>query len=168
MTATVTPLREARTPATHPEKFDTGEVRFDDGEVRSVSATGGEKGTKLARYSLIPAAALRELAEHYGRGSQKYADNNWRLGYEWSKSLDALQRHLGQFADGEDFDEETGSKHIIAVAWHAIALATFMDEHPKFDDRYSTVKAREATSAELEKLKTMAQYLPLAHGGRAA
>lgn len=108
-------------------------------EIRSVSSTGAEKGVKLARYSLLPAQAIREVAEHYGRGSLKYADNNWRRGYEWSKSLDALTRHLFQFWGGEDIDEETGSKHIIAVAWHALALATFMDEHPEFDDRFKPV-----------------------------
>lgn len=107
-------------------------------EVRSVDPeTGAEKGTKLARHSLIPSKALTEIAEHYGRGSQKYSDNNWRKGYAWSKSYDALCRHLTQFWGGEDIDEETGSKHIIAVAWHAIALSVFMDEQKSKDDRFT-------------------------------
>jgi hypothetical protein len=106
-------------------------------EVRTVDPdTGAEKGAKLARHSLIPGQALTEIAEHYGRGSEKYADHNWRKGYAWSLSYDALVRHLTAFWDGEDYDEELGNKHIIAVAWHAIALATFMDEHPEKDDRY--------------------------------
>ncbi len=106
-------------------------------EVRTVDPdTGAEKGAKLARHSLIPQQALTEIAEHYGRGSAKYADHNWRKGYNWSLSYDALCRHLSAFWDGEDFDPELGNKHIIAVAWHAIALATFMDEHPEKDDRY--------------------------------
>lgn len=108
-------------------------------EIRSVDPdTGAEKGTKLARHSLIPPNALTEIAEHYGRGSQKYADNNWRKGYKWSLSYDALCRHLAQFWDGEDYDEETGSKHIIAVAWHAIALSVFMDEQRDKDDRFQS------------------------------
>ena len=52
-------------------------------EVRSVSTTGGEKGTKLARYDLLPVGPLRQVAEHYGKGASKYADHNWRRGYEW-------------------------------------------------------------------------------------
>jgi hypothetical protein len=108
----------------------------DKGEVRSVSSTGGEKGVKLARYDLIPVDALRQIAEHYGRGAEKYDDNQWRKGYEWSKSFAALIRHANQFWGGEDYDEETGSNHMAAVAWHALTLLTFFEEHPDFDDRY--------------------------------
>ena len=104
-------------------------------EVRSVSATGGEKGTKLQRYDLIPALPLRLLAEHYGVGARKYADRNWERGYEWSKSFAALNRHLWQFWNGENNDAETGSPHIIAVAWHAFALAEFAWTHREYDDR---------------------------------
>lgn len=106
-----------------------------DKEVRTVSSTGGEKGQKLARFDLIPVGPLTELAKHYGRGARKYADRNWEKGYEWSKNYAALQRHLFAFWDGEDIDEETGTPHIVAVAWHAFALAEFMNTHPEFDDR---------------------------------
>lgn len=124
-------------PATFWDSDDTRRVAPVDlaAEVRSVSATGGEKGTKLARYDLLPAKPLHELAEHYGRGALKYDDDNWRRGYEWSKSFAALQRHAWAFWDGEDIDAETGSKHLIAVAWHALALAEFMDAHPDYDNR---------------------------------
>lgn len=104
-------------------------------EVRSVSSTGGEKGTKLERYDLIPTGALADLARLYGRGAGKYADNNWMRGYEWSKSYAALQRHANLFWAGEDIDPEMGLPHLAAVAWHAFALMTFMDQHPDFDDR---------------------------------
>lgn len=107
-------------------------------EVRSVSSTGGEKGTKLARFDLIPSDALTQLAEHFGTGAKKYADNQWRKGYEWSKSYAALQRHASQFWGGEDFDEETGSNHMAAVAWHAFALLTFYKDFPNFDDRHKS------------------------------
>lgn len=107
----------------------------DDKEVRMVSETGAEKGSKLARFDLIPAGPLIELAEHFGRGAKKYADRNWEAGYDWSLSFAALQRHAWAFWNGEDLDPETGTKHIIAVAWHALALAQFMDQHPDFDNR---------------------------------
>ena len=84
--------------------------------------TGAEKGSKLARFSLIPREFLWALAEHYGVGARKYADRNWEAGYNWSLSLDALERHLNQFLLGERYDEETGSHHLICVAWHACAL----------------------------------------------
>ena len=88
--------------------------------------TGGSKETKLARFDLIPASPLWELAEHYGMGAQKYADDNWRKGYDWKHSFAALMRHAWAFWRGEDNDPETGSKHIIAAAWHCFTLAEFM------------------------------------------
>lgn len=109
----------------------TAEVRVTDPE------TGGEKGQKLARFDLIPAGALWQLAEHYGRGAQKYADDNWRRGYSWRLSFAAMMRHAWAFWRGEDIDDETGSPHLVAVAWHALTLLTFADEQLGTDDRQS-------------------------------
>lgn len=95
------------------------EVRITD------PTTGGQKGKKIARFSLIPAEFLWNLAEHYGKGAMKYEDRNWERGYNWSLGVDALQRHLHQWLMKEDNDEETGTNHLIAVAWHACALFMF-------------------------------------------
>lgn len=115
-------------------------------EVRKVSSTGGEKGSKLERYDLIPPEPLRLLARLYGIGGRKYADRNWERGYDWSLSYAAMQRHANQFWAGEDIDahlpecapgctDHTEAPHVIAVAWHAFALAQFMVDHPDFDNR---------------------------------
>ncbi|MEV8029244.1 dATP/dGTP diphosphohydrolase domain-containing protein [Cellulosimicrobium funkei] len=106
------------------------------GEVRAVSTTGGEKGTKPERFDLLPNEALATVARHYGAGARKYAAHNWRRGYPWSQSYAALQRHANAFWSGEDTDAETGSPHMAAVAFHALTLLTFMVEQPGFDDRY--------------------------------
>ena len=105
-------------------------------EIRSVSSTGAEKGVKPERFDLVPYPALKELAKLYGKGAGKYAAHNWRHGYEWSKSYSAMMRHANQFWDGEDLDEEMGLSHMAAVAFHAFALLTFIEEHPEFDDRF--------------------------------
>lgn len=110
----------------------------------------GKKGTKLARFDLIPPQTMIELAEHYGKGLEHYPERNW------SKSYAAMLRHAHQFWSGSDFDscdqkcrdgedtvdnracdQHTGSKHLIAVAWHALTLARFMDTHKNLDDRPS-------------------------------
>lgn len=104
-------------------------------EVRVVDPkTGGEKGSKLARFSLIPADFLWALAEHYGRGARKYEDRNWERGYKWSLTLDAHERHLKQWLLGEDNDEETGSSHLVAAAWHLVALWWFHRHNRGTDD----------------------------------
>lgn len=142
-------------------------VLHDTSEVRTTSSSGAYKGQKLARFDLIPAGPLRELAEHYGKGAEKYEQvngrDNWRNGYNWSLSIAALMRHLNSFLLGQDFDPETGSKEMIAVAWHALTIAEWMN-HPDivelFDDRQDTPAANERRIEDL-----IASQLP---GGRPA
>ncbi|ALY08731.1 hypothetical protein SEA_NAPOLEONB_44 [Arthrobacter phage NapoleonB] len=105
-------------------------------EIRTTSSTGGEKGVKPERYDLIPVEAMAKVAQLYGFGAKKYAEHNWRKGYEWSKSYAAMQRHMNAFWSGEEIDPETGLPHLAAVVFHALALMTFMEEHRDFDDRY--------------------------------
>lgn len=108
-------------------------------EVRSVSESGALKGVKLARFDLIPAKALTALAEHYGRTAKKYPPNNWRKGFEWSKSYAAILRHLTQWWDGETLDVDAawpeGSPHLAAVAWHALTLLEYVLTGTGVDDR---------------------------------
>ena len=106
-------------------------------EVRTTSSTGGEKGVKPERFGQIPVNALLELARQYGVGAEKYTAHNFRKGYEFSKSFDALMRHAWTWWNGEETDPETGTSHMAAVAWHAFNLMTLLDEHPEFDDRYA-------------------------------
>lgn len=133
-------------------------------EERTTSSTGGQKGVKLARFDLIPAGPLIALAEHYGKGARKYANHQWRQGYEYSKSFAAIQRHSWEWlkgntydvcsndpegcsfvtAEGEPFEpiapdtcyNHTGSHHMVAVAWHSFTLLEFDKTHPEHDDRY--------------------------------
>lgn len=126
----------------HPRKFPVAkEVRMTD------PTTGAQKGQKLARFDLIPSGPLWELAEHYGRGSKKYADRNWEKGYDWSLSYAAAMRHLTQFWGGEDIDPETGTLHVIAAAWHCFSLAEYRKTHPEKDDR-PDCRPREAKETE--------------------
>lgn len=111
------------------------------GEVRSVSATGGAKGVKPQAYDQIPPEVLRELAEHYGKGAAKYGAKNYLKGYEWSKNVAALMRHLEAWRMGEDIDPENGSPHLVAVAWHAFTLELFR-LHPERYGQYNDVQPR--------------------------
>ena len=118
-------------------------------EIRSRNEqTGAEKGVKLARYDLIPTEPLRILAEHYGRGAQKYAERNWELGLDWSKLYAAAQRHLNQFWAGEDIDPETQTPHVISAAWMCFALCQMMETHPQLDDRPSVASQRDRADGQ--------------------
>jgi len=98
--------------------------------------TGGEKGTKTARYDLIPAEPLLFVAECFGRGAAKYSDRNWERGVPWSLNFAALNRHLWAWWAGETHDPEGNFHHLAAVCFHALALMEFERTHPELDDRY--------------------------------
>jgi hypothetical protein len=106
--------------------------------------TGGQKGVKLARFSLVPWDAVWKVAEHFGVGARKYEDRNWERGYAWHLSYDALMRHLTAWWHGEDRDLETGSLHITAVAWHALVLLAFHLRGAGTDDRPKNASIKEA------------------------
>lgn len=113
--------------------------------------TGAEKGTKPARFDLIPTDAIEKLARVFGYGSQKYEDNNWRKGYNWSLSYAAALRHLNAFWGGEDLDPESGLPHVSHAAWHCLVLTTFMKEQPGKDDRFKSQEVvRELTPNEFK------------------
>lgn len=111
--------------------------------------TGGAKGQKAARFDMIPSDFLWKLAEHYGAGEKKYPSDdrgvaNWQRGYDWRLSVAALQRHLHQWLQGEDMDAETGSHHLVAVAWHCIALWWFQKHGKGRDFRRAALREHDA------------------------
>lgn len=107
-----------------------GETRVKD------EKTGGEKGQKAQRFDLLPGDALWEVATVFGEGAKKYAARNWELGYRWSLSFAACQRHLWQFwQQREDKDSETRCYHLASAAFHVLALLAFSLRKIGTDDR---------------------------------
>jgi hypothetical protein len=111
----------------------------------TTSATGGEKGQKLARFDLIPADVEWLLAEHYGKNCKehggKYESRNWEKGYGWMLSIAACRRHLTAFLRGQNVDTDSGSLHLVAAAWHLFALIHFQinpGRYGRYDDRPKT------------------------------
>ena len=115
-------------------------------------STGGAKGQKPERFSLVPIPAMDHVARLYAAGAEKYDAHNWRRGYDWSLSYDAAMRHLTAFWDGEDIDPDWGDKnipHLAAVVFHCLAMLTFMENHPELDDRPNTHPAPAKIKEEL-------------------
>lgn len=105
-------------------------------EVRVIDPlTGGAKGVKPERYSLIPSKPLSHVARVYGYGEKKYAKDNWRKGYEWGFSLDALFRHVEAFRRGEFLDPESGLPHLAHAVFHCLSLMWWFEEGKGTDDR---------------------------------
>ena len=116
-----------------PETKDIQDVN--DGEVRVTSPTGGEKGQKDVRLHALPWEAMSELGRVFAFGEQKYDDYNFRKGYAWSLSFDAMSRHLGAFWNRADRDKESGLHHLAHAAWHCLVLLFFSITERGSDDR---------------------------------
>ncbi len=136
---------ERRTYLRGPEKWHGSQMTEDDrhrqspGETITTSETGGRKGAKAQQFSQIPTSSLMALAETYSYGASKYSRFNFRNGYDYSLSYDALQRHAWAWNGDEDCDPESGLNHMAHVAWHALNLLQ-MQADPEleemFDDRF--------------------------------
>ena len=58
-------------------------------------------------------SCLRMLAAamEYGANKPEYGRNNWKKGMEWSRLIDAAQRHGLAMLRGEEIDQESGNHH---------------------------------------------------------
>ena len=133
-------------------------------EIRTTSSTGGQKGVKPERHALLPKKGVAAIARVFGFGAKKYAAHNWRRKYEWDKSLDALQRHIDAFVDGETYDPESGLPHLAHAGFHILVLLTWLEEDGEgadnpFDTRWPAAMERlrraEAGEAQAELLERL-------------
>lgn len=101
--------------------------------------TGGRKGMKESQLGFIDPKALYDLGRVAGFGTQKYDKWNYLKGYDYSLSFNAAMRHMLQFWDGEDYDEESSYLHVLHAAWHMLALASFITKEIGNDDRFKAL-----------------------------
>lgn len=100
-----------------------------------------EVGTKAdkgkLRWSLLPLDAIRAAIRVFMFGAEKYGEENWSLGMDFTRIYDANIRHLTAWKDGEDLDPETGESHIAhALCCSLMLLSLILRGHgPKYDDR---------------------------------
>ena len=121
-------------------------------------STGGQKGQKPEQMSLLPIEALQAVSRVYAFGAEKYDRHNWRKGYDWHLSYDAVQRHLMAFWAGEDTDPESGEPHLAHAVFHLLTLMSFSRDYPEGDDRYRA--SREGSVAEPFRPFDPENYLP--------
>jgi hypothetical protein len=117
-------------------------------EERATSPTGGEKGRKPQVFSLIPWESVTEISKVYHYGAKKYSEHNWRRGYPWSWSFDAMIRHLTAWWSGEDKDPESGISHLTHAGFHVLSLLWYELTGRGTDDRW-----KPPTDADNQKLK---------------
>lgn len=97
-------------------------------------ATKHDNGKPMV--GLVSWVFLRGLAGVLTFGAKKYAAHNWRKGFVLSRPFDALQRHLWDFWNGEDLDQESGLHHLDHAACELMFLRELWEKRKDLDDRY--------------------------------
>lgn len=102
---------------------------------RIVESEGRKNDAGKIRLDLIPPEATVALGKVLTMGAAKYADRNWEKGFNWSRSIAALKRHLTAWEAGENTDPESGYSHMWHVLCNAAFLVTFEARNIGTDDR---------------------------------
>jgi hypothetical protein len=91
-------------------------------------------GAKKAPLSLVPPSAIIAIAEAMGNGADKYGPFNWReYPVQVRTYVEAAQRHLLAFLDGQWAAEDTGISHLshamagLAILYDAFTLGSIED-----------------------------------------
>lgn len=95
-------------------------------------------------FRMAPAAFLTDFGGVYVMGADKYGEKNWRKGYPWSWSINAMLRHQAAMIRGEWRDTESGLPHVAHVAWHCATLHEFERLGLGVDDRCFDVTVGDA------------------------
>jgi len=73
-------------------------------------------GVSKVPMHLTPGSAKAYMAMAFLEGALKYGKYNWRVaGVRTSIYLDAMERHMEKFKNGEDVDEKTKVPHLASI-----------------------------------------------------
>lgn len=74
------------------------------------------------RMALVPASLGLEVGKVVTYGAKKYKVNNWRKVKSQEPYINALERHLAAYKNGETHDPESGLSHMSHIACNAAFL----------------------------------------------
>ena len=73
-------------------------------------------GVKKVPMHLVPGSAKAYLAMAFMEGACKYGKYNWRIaGVRASIYLDAMERHMEKYTNGENIDKDTKVPHLASI-----------------------------------------------------
>lgn len=110
-------------------------------------------GAKKAPLSLVPAALVIGAAEAAQNGADKYGPFNWReYPVQVMTYVEAMQRHLAAFVDGQDIAEDTGIHHLkhvaagLGILLDSIAMGIAIDNRPPFGPASDLLRAADRSA----------------------
>jgi Domain of unknown function (DUF5664) len=87
------------------------------------------------RFSLLPIQPVWDVVDVLEFGAKKYGSFNWHKGFPWLDLLDATQRHLAAWQNGEDNASDSNLNHLAHAACNLMFLLEFRNTHSELDNR---------------------------------
>lgn len=75
------------------------------------------------QFSLMPPEVLRQVAEVFTFGVDKYSKNDWQKKCDFDFWLDKIYRHLNEYQSGNYLDKESDLPHLAHMIADAMILA---------------------------------------------
>lgn len=100
------------------------------------AAIGTKLDTGKVDLSFLPTEALVGPAKVFAYGARKYARDNWRGGMPYLRLYAAILRHLTDFLEGEEFDDESGLPSIDHALCTLMMLKYMTVHRQDLDNRY--------------------------------
>jgi len=98
---------------------------------------------KIGYHYILAMPGLFWVAAVGDYGAIKYRDQfNYKKGMPWMKLIGSCSRHLIAFVRGEDNDKESGLPHLAHLAYDALMLLDYKENHIDLDDRYKDIPKR--------------------------
>ena len=126
--------------ASEPTAKREAELHHFGGDTPEPLQAGNDPGSKFdgtkPTFTLIAWDAIGGVQKVLDFGAKKYAPRNWEKGISYTRVCNATIRHVTDFLDGKDLDDETA----LSVIDHAMCELMFLSAYIKrgmteFDDR---------------------------------
>ena len=117
---------------------------------------------KVPGFSVVPRRVVAELGLAMLEGAAKYGRHNYRrAGVRASVYVDALDRHLAAWWEGQDIDPDSGISHVTKAIASLVVLRDSMMQGNWQDDRPPRVSDSEIWVAEMNaKAKALIAKFP--------
>jgi hypothetical protein len=109
------------------------------------------------RYCLEPTYSRECLVRVFTVGSYKYEDWNWLKGMDWTRIVEAMERHLADWKKGIPLDPETALRQLGQVAWGCYVLLEYERLGVGRDDRKMPTRYADVSAAKVEMDKHLAK-----------
>lgn len=110
------------------------------------------------KWNLLPIEATEEIIKVLEFGAKKYGDFNWlenSEGVEWTRYMNAADRHFAKFKKGVDIDEDSGLLELAHLATNILMLLQYQVLQTGKDNRDYRIgqKMHNLTVLELVKIR---------------